>query len=164
MSRPQRPSVRHLSTYAITAMDKIGGWEEENWVGSRFAASMWKNTKEVICNGQNHMQNYRLFKIRSNMEGVNWVRDGALEHVGIGAYHLLSGSKSSGSPVIRHIKCVHSPVVYVMVLGNNKPRQWTTERCGQFGDSGSLQSAFLEDEYSKIVLLEICTNCIDQHA
>ena len=26
---------------AIAMMDKIGGWVEENWVGSRFAASMW---------------------------------------------------------------------------------------------------------------------------
>ena len=37
---------------AIAVMDKIGGWEEETWVGSRFPASMWMYTKAVICNGQ----------------------------------------------------------------------------------------------------------------
>ena len=40
---------------AIALMDKIGGWE--NWVGSRFAASMWIYTNAVICDGQNHVQN-----------------------------------------------------------------------------------------------------------
>ena len=41
---------------AVATMDKIGGWEEEHWVGSRFAASMWIYTKVVICNGQNNME------------------------------------------------------------------------------------------------------------
>ena len=45
---------------AIAVMDKIRGWEEENWVGSRFAASMWIYTKTVMCNGQNNMQDCRL--------------------------------------------------------------------------------------------------------
>ena len=36
-------------SYAIAVMDKIGGWEDEDLVGSRFA------TEAVICNGQNHM-------------------------------------------------------------------------------------------------------------
>ena len=63
-------------------MDRMGGWEEENWVGSRFAASMWICTKAVKCDGQNHMQTYRLFKVRSFLEAVNWVCDDALdEHV-----------------------------------------------------------------------------------
>ena len=31
--------------YAIAVMDKIGGWEEEDWVGSRFAAGMFIYTK-----------------------------------------------------------------------------------------------------------------------
>ena len=42
-------------SYAIAVMDKIGGCEEENWVGSRYAASMWMYTEAVLCNGQNHM-------------------------------------------------------------------------------------------------------------
>ena len=28
-------------SHAIAVMDKLEGWEEENWVGSRLAASMW---------------------------------------------------------------------------------------------------------------------------
>ena len=43
---------------------------------------MWIYTKAVICNGQNHMCNYRLLKFRSLMEAVSWVCDDALdEHV-----------------------------------------------------------------------------------
>ena len=39
-------------------------------------------TKAVARNGQNHVENYRLFKLRSIMEAVNWVCDDALdEHV-----------------------------------------------------------------------------------
>ena len=56
---------------AMTVMDKIGGWEEEHCVGSRFAARMWTYTKAVICNGHNHMQNYRLLKFRSILERVS---------------------------------------------------------------------------------------------
>ena len=36
---------------ANAVMDKIGRREEEDWVGSRFAASMWMYTKAVVCNG-----------------------------------------------------------------------------------------------------------------
>ena len=46
-------------SHAIAVMDRMGGWEEEDWVGSRFAASMWICTKAVLRNGQNDMQNYR---------------------------------------------------------------------------------------------------------
>ena len=35
-------------SHAMTVMDRIGGWEEETWVGSRFAACMWRCWKEVI--------------------------------------------------------------------------------------------------------------------
>ena len=65
-------------SYAIAAMDKVGGWEDEegeqeNWLGPRLAASMWIYTKAVVCNGQKHMQNLRIFKLRSIMEAINWV-------------------------------------------------------------------------------------------
>ena len=43
-------------SYAMAAMDKIGGREKENWVGSRFTACMWIYTKAVIWNGQVNMQ------------------------------------------------------------------------------------------------------------
>ena len=65
--------------YAIVVMDIIGGWEEEDWVVSRFAAGMFIYTKAVIRNGQNNMENYRLLKFSSIMEAVNWVCDDALD-------------------------------------------------------------------------------------
>ena len=45
-------------SYAMAMMDKIVGWEEEKWVGSRFAACMWIYTKPVICIGQENTQEY----------------------------------------------------------------------------------------------------------
>ena len=74
-------------SYAIAVMDRVGGWEEEdgeqeNWVGPRFAASMWIYTKAVMCNVQNHMQNFRIFKLSSIKEAVNGMCDDAFdEHV-----------------------------------------------------------------------------------
>ena len=69
--------------YAFAVMDRIGGWEEgeeqESWVGTRIAASMWICTKAVVCNGQRHMQNFRIFKLRFILEAVNWVNDDALD-------------------------------------------------------------------------------------
>ena len=53
---------------AIAVIDKIGGWKEENRVGSRFAASMWICTEAVICKDQNNMQDYKLQDFRSIME------------------------------------------------------------------------------------------------
>ena len=46
---------------AIAVMGRIGGRHEaegdqENWVGARFAASMWIHTKAVVCNKQSPMQ------------------------------------------------------------------------------------------------------------
>ena len=52
-------------SYATAVMGRIGGWEkeeceQENWV--RFAGSIWIYTTAVVCNGQSHMQNFRIFK------------------------------------------------------------------------------------------------------
>ena len=39
--------------HAMTIMDEIHGWEdEEKRVGSKFAASMWIYTKEALTKGQ----------------------------------------------------------------------------------------------------------------
>ena len=36
-------------SYAMTVMDKIHGWiDEEKWVGSKFAACMWIYTKVLL--------------------------------------------------------------------------------------------------------------------
>ena len=63
--------------YAVAIMDRIGGWEQEgqqkNWLGPRFATNMWIFSKAVVCNGQNHMKYYGMFKLRFFMEAVNCV-------------------------------------------------------------------------------------------
>ena len=64
---------------AFAVMDKIEGWEEDLWEGSKFAASMWIYTKAVICNGQDNMQEYRLLKSRSVTEAAKWVCDDVLD-------------------------------------------------------------------------------------
>ena len=64
-------------SYAIAVMDRIGGWEEgdeqKNW------ASLWIYTKAVACNEQRHVQTFRIKKLSSIMEAVNWVCDDALD-------------------------------------------------------------------------------------
>ena len=32
---------KSVFSYAVTVMDKVEGWNEEEWVGSRLAACMW---------------------------------------------------------------------------------------------------------------------------
>ena len=40
-------------SHAMTLMDKIRGWEdEESWVGSKFTACMWIYTEEASTGGQ----------------------------------------------------------------------------------------------------------------
>ena len=122
-------SKRRLSSpKAMAVMVRIGGWEEEegeehHWVGPRFAASMWIYTKVVICNGQNHMQNNRIFKLRSIMEAVNWVSDDALdEHVWLSEHAIsLQEAKVFGSLARRPRNSMRRPVEDVMFLGTNKP-------------------------------------------
>ena len=33
-------------------MDKVEGWNGEEWVGSKFAACMWIYTEAVLCDGR----------------------------------------------------------------------------------------------------------------
>ena len=79
---------------AIAVMDRIGGWEEggeqENWVGARFAASIWIHTKAAVCNGESH----------SVLEEVNWVCDDARDdHVWVSeqTIALHEGTSLGGS-------------------------------------------------------------------
>ena len=37
---------------AMTVMDKVEGWNEEQCVGSKFAARMWIFTKDGMCDGR----------------------------------------------------------------------------------------------------------------
>ena len=77
--------------------EKIIGWAQ------RIDASMWIYTKAVVCNGQNHMQIFRIVILRFVMGAVRWVYDDALdEHVWVTeqTIHIVAGSKRSGSTAI----------------------------------------------------------------
>ena len=63
-------------------MDRIGGWEEEHYLGSRFAASMWIKTKAVVCRGAIPHAKLQVLHILIYYDTINWVCDDALdEHV-----------------------------------------------------------------------------------
>ena len=67
-------------SYAMTVMDKICGWEDEQkTVVSLFAACMWIDTKAVLCDGQESMQDYLVRRLLSIRESVNRVCEEALE-------------------------------------------------------------------------------------
>ena len=67
-------------SHVMTVMDKICGWgEEEKWVGSLFADSMWVYTKCVLCDGQETTQNFMERRMLSIVESVNWVCEEVLE-------------------------------------------------------------------------------------
>ena len=60
----------------MTVMDKVEGWNEEEWVGSEFAASMWIYTKAVLCDGRGRGPPLDLKQLlRINMESVSWVTE-----------------------------------------------------------------------------------------
>ena len=68
-------------SYAIAVMDKIGGWEAGNdqdkitgWMQDLRQACVYL-TKAVVCNGQRNMQTFRVSKMNSIMEAVNWACD-----------------------------------------------------------------------------------------
>ena len=65
---------------ALTVMDKIYCWEEEEkLVGSNIEACMWIYTKVVLCDGQESTQEYLKRWMSSIMESVNWVCEEACE-------------------------------------------------------------------------------------
>ena len=81
-------------SYAMTLMDKIRGWEdEESWVGCKFAACMWMYTKEALTRGQmlDRVQEEHLRKrIMSIMLCTNLVCAGAfVDHESVSSRTIL---------------------------------------------------------------------------
>ena len=67
-------------SYAMTVVDKICGWrDEQQWIGSLFAACMWIQTKAVLCVEHDSTQEYLKRRMLSILESVNWVCEDALE-------------------------------------------------------------------------------------
>ena len=66
---------------AMTVMDKVEGWNEEMWVGSKFAASMWIYTKAALCDGRGRPPQDLRQMLRIIMASVSWVTEDFLwEH------------------------------------------------------------------------------------
>ena len=62
-------------------MDKVEGWNEEQWVGSKFAARMWIYTKAVMCGGRGRPPQDLRQMLRIIMECVRWATEDFLwEH------------------------------------------------------------------------------------
>ena len=68
---------KSVFSYAMTVMDKVEGWEEEQWVGSRLAACMWTCTKAVLCDGRGPTHENLRRKLSTIMESVCWVCEDA---------------------------------------------------------------------------------------
>ena len=81
INRQVNVQSKAVFSYAVTLMDKIRGWEdEESWVGPKFAACMWSYTKEAFIGGQildREQEEYLRKRIMSIRLCTNWVCAGA---------------------------------------------------------------------------------------
>ena len=70
-------------------MDNIGGWEEETWVGSKFARSIdiVIFTKAAICHGQYNMH-YLLQNFISMIDCVSCVDDAPDDNVWVSEFTI----------------------------------------------------------------------------
>ena len=50
--RPHAAVPKATFSFAMALMDKVGGWNDEKWVGSNFVACMWIYTEAVSCDGR----------------------------------------------------------------------------------------------------------------
>ena len=51
VQRPFAAVPKATFSFAMAVMDKVEGWNDEEWVGSNLVASMWIYTKAVLCDG-----------------------------------------------------------------------------------------------------------------
>ena len=66
---------------AVTVMDKVEGWNEEEWAGSKFAACMWVYTMAVLSDGKGPRKKPEAEALSTIMDSVSWVCEDALwEH------------------------------------------------------------------------------------
>ena len=131
-------------SYAIAVMDKIAGWWEENWVGSSLAASMWISTKAVFCVDKTTCRTTGSSNWSLSWKPwvVNWVYDDALdEHVWVSELTI----SFQEAKVLEALKYdMENPcMVQREMLWFSAPTNL----------NGCLHFAFLEDEFSKMLLL-----------
>ena len=70
---------KSMFSYALTVMDKVEGWIEEQWVGARLAACMWIYTVCVLCEGQESTQEYLKPRFVVIRESDSWVCEDAMK-------------------------------------------------------------------------------------
>ena len=116
------------------------------------------------------MQEYKLLKVRSIMEAVNWVCDDALDdHEWVS--ELTISCEEAKVLEAQQYDLANRCIVQWRMLWFSAPTCLNNrllkhgvilEKYNEaFGHFGHLRSTFLEDGYSKILLLEIDTYCID---
>ena len=77
INREANVQSKAVLSNAMTLMDKIRGWEdEESWVGSKFAACMWIYTQEALTGGQ-ILDRVQEEYLRKRTMSTNWVCAGA---------------------------------------------------------------------------------------
>ena len=95
-NREANVQSKAVLSHAMTQIDKIRGWEdEESWVGSKFAACMWIYTKEALTGGQilDRVQvEYLRKRIKSIMLCTSWVCAGAfVDHEWVSSRTIFQG-------------------------------------------------------------------------
>ena len=71
-------------------MDKVGGWNEEGWVGSKFPACMWLYTEAVLCDGRGRPPQDLRQMLQIIKECVLWVSEDFLwEHESVTEANFL---------------------------------------------------------------------------
>ena len=65
MRRPLAAVPKATFSFAMTVMDKVEGWNVEQWVGSYFVACMWICTTAVLCDGRRRDSPQDLYLVKS---------------------------------------------------------------------------------------------------
>ena len=65
-------------SFAMTVPDKVGRWNEEEWMGSKFAACVWIYTRAVLCDGRGRPPQDPRQMLQIIMECVSWVCEDSL--------------------------------------------------------------------------------------
>ena len=114
--RPFAAVPKASFSFAMAVMDKVEGWNEEKWVGSYLASSMWIYTKPVFCDGR--MRDPPLYWqpiLSITVESVSWVT----EDSGDKSHH--ERKSHSGGTSLRHRSAMPSSVGLAMVFSTDKP-------------------------------------------
>ena len=123
-------------SFAMAVMDKVEGWNTEKWVGSYLAASMWTNTKPVLCDGCKPLDLQPI--LATIVESVSWVTEDSLwDHEWITETKGHHERKShSGATSLRHRHTMPSSMGIAMVFSTDKPQSQVRE---QRDKSGQIQ-------------------------